>query len=231
MKWVFSSLVVLNVAFFLWVTGHWLPQQAARQAQRPSLSGEAMGVLAADVGTSSPSEIEEDEPEPSPVPGADADEAGGCLAVGPFSEPKAADHAARLLEGMDLAYRRTTARERIVEGYRVLVGPLPSLAAAEAMRKRLSAMGLTDHYIIQSGLENAVALGFFSQQDKAKQFVADLASKGIKAKLKPRVHDVPQAVWLELPSPGPNAQIQQQLKDAQWIEPSAGVRRRPCPSG
>jgi cell division protein FtsN len=230
MKWVFSTLLVLNVAFFLWVTGHWLPRQAAEQVQRPSIRGEAMAVLAADVGTPAGNTDSNTAAVP-PVAEAGADEPGGCVAVGPFAAPKAAEHAARLLEGMGLAYRRITASERIIEGYRVLVGPLPNLAAAEAMRQRLSAMGLTDHYIIQSGLENAVALGFFSQRDKAEQFMADLASKGIEAELKPRAQEVPQAVWLELPPPGPDAQVLKQLETTQWIEPAAGVRRRACPEG
>jgi cell division septation protein DedD len=176
MRWLFWVLVLVNLAITLWATGIHQPADTAR-LYRPPVHGERMMLL--ETGTESP--------RPS-----------HCQVLGPFATRDLAEPALAVATEAGVPAALRSEAEQQVEGYRVLVGPFKDAATAEAMHRRLATKGVQGHYVIRSGLSNAIALGFFSELAKAEQFLDELAAKGVKAEIRVRQQEGPLQWWLDL---------------------------------
>jgi hypothetical protein len=226
MKRVFLGLVLCNVVLFLWATGHHAPPPATTHTPRPAINGEGMRPLDAAAATA-PSAVTPVTPRPQPAP---ATAQTKCYAVGPFTSNQSARQAGRLLAGSGYTHTARTEAERVIDGYRVVVGPFASADAIAAMRKRLDSLGLRDQYVLKDGLQTQIALGFFSQLDSAEHFVADLAAKGVTADLKARTHAGQGLTWLDVVADDAGNDTQAKLQAMDWGEPKVKVQEQPCSS-
>jgi len=176
MRWLFWALVLVNLAITLWATGIHQSADTAR-LHRPPVHGDRMMLLDTTTDSASP---------------------GRCMVLGPFASRDLAEPALAVATEAGIPATLRSEAEQQVEGYRVLVGPFKDTATAEAMHQQLAAKGVEGHYVIRSGLSNAIALGFFSELTKAEQFLGELAAKGVKAEIRVRQQEGAPQWWLDL---------------------------------
>lgn len=224
MKKVFLALVLCNVALFLWATGQHGVPRAPAHPPRPAINGEGMRPLDAGAAktTHGASEV-------TPVVQAPAPAGRQCYAVGPFTSTRAATVAGHLLDGSAFTYTSRSEAERVIDGYRVVVGPFASPDAVAAMRKRLHKLGLDDQYLLKDGLQTQIAVGFFGQLDSAERFVAKLAGEGVTADLKVRDHAGQQLIWLDVVADNATADTLSTLQAKDWGQAKVKVEVQPCP--
>jgi hypothetical protein len=225
MKWFFWTLLLANVAVFFWATGHGehVPKRVA--GPRPPVNADKMQLLGVAAATEDNSADASVPPATKPVASAGP---AACYTVGPFDNAAQAAQGGRLLRQQNLVFAQRREQERVVDGYRIVVGPLPSIEMAERKHSELTAAGLEGHYIIESGLENAIALGFFSQLDKAEKFIRQLAAKGIRASLRPRSRRGDQLIWLDIGGSGLPPGLLAGLQQTDWGNDKVLVRPRNC---
>jgi len=221
-----AALLLVNLGMLLWGAYHQPPAVPAAMQPRTDIRPEQLQPLP-----------RERAPEPVAAGPGEAETAAGntdgagCWTVGPFLSQEAAAAGGLELGRLGLAYTRRSGRDAVVEGFRVLVGPLRSPGDVQAMRRRLVELGIEDHYIIRSGPENAIALGFFSSKAGAEGYAEELAAKGIRAYLKERALENAQVYWLDLTSAGLSATQRSVLGKVEWASPPAQLRPRSCSAG
>ncbi len=134
-------------------------------------------------------------PTPPPTPVADT-----CLRLGPFAD---ADAASKAQETLRAAAKRIAVREQQTQagrdrGWRVYLPPAADRAAADATAERLRAAGFKDLLVVGNGAEaNGIALGRFSNEDRARQHAETLRAAGFEAKAE-ALGETKTAYWLEL---------------------------------
>jgi hypothetical protein len=217
-----AALVLVNLGLLLWGAYHQPPAVPAAMQPRADIRPEQLQPLPRERVA---------EPDTAGSEKGDAvakADAAGCWTVGPFLSPEAAAAGGLELGRIGLAYTRRSGRDAVVEGFRVLVGPLRSPGDVQAMRRRLVELGIEDHYIIRSGPENAIALGFFSSKAGAEAYAEQLAAKGIRAYLKERALENAQVYWLDLTVTGLSDAQHSALDKVEWASPPAQLRPRSC---
>jgi len=112
-----------------------------------------------------------------------------CQLAGPFDEEAVAKRRAGELRssGLEVALEQHSVLAQ--EGLRVVSEKMPSRAAAKALYERMRAAGFRDLYIVTHGkYEDQVALGLYKHERPARERIAEIATKGFQAELRP---------WLE----------------------------------
>ncbi len=229
MRWLFWSLVLFNVGLFLWATGH---QSALREAGRtplPPINADKMQLLKAyrAVPGRTPSSVTPIQ-EPTATGQANVPSPRRCFTVGPFSSNESAARAGRLLRELGHVSSERKERERVIEGYRVVIGPLASLQAVEEMQKRLADLGVSGYYTLRSGPKNTIALGFFTQLDNAEKYIGQLAAKGIQAGMKVRSREGNLLYWFDVDVRDSSEETASELEQTDWGPTTVFVRKRPC---
>lgn len=186
MRWVFFSLLILNVVYLVFS----LVMRAAPAPQRviaPSVTGAAETLVLLE--------------ESSLSGGRDARSGAGmpplCPVVGPWDQLAAADQAAQTLAK---------------SGYRVMVEPLrvardrlhwvylPAIADRDqALRvlRELQSRGV-DSFIVADGVDaNAISLGYFSSADSARGLMMKMQTAGYPAEMRQTAKEVTE-YWLRV---------------------------------
>jgi len=213
MKWVFGTLLVINVTLLMWGAYH-QRTESPLPPPRGSVNADAIRLLSAYGGLAGEPEAEQPPPR-------------HCYVMGPYPDQKQAAAAGRGLERFDLTYEVKGQEARTADGFRVLIGPLASAQATAAMSKRLRELGESDHYVARSEGEFVLAAGFFSRRDAAEQRVRDLAANKIEARAVPRSANLPPAHWVEFELP-PARELPELLQSA-LAAPTGRLRPRVCP--
>ncbi len=186
MRWVFFSLLILNVVYLVFS----LVMRAAPAPQRviaPSVTGapETLVLL-----------------EESSLPGGRVSRAGSgmpplCPVVGPWDQLAAADQAAQTLAKS--GYRAAVeslrvARDRLHWVY------LPAIADRDqALRvlRELQSRGV-DSFIVADGVDaNAISLGYFSSADSARGLMMKMQTAGYPAEIRQTAKEVTE-YWLRV---------------------------------
>lgn len=111
----------------------------------------------------------------------------------------------------------------------VIFPPLPSPAAAQAKLDELSAIGITDMFIVKSGVwANALSLGLYANEDLARRRVRELEEKNVHG-----IHIEPQpkqgtAYYFVIRSD--DADALKSLNDAKTAYPNSTLARVACRS-
>jgi hypothetical protein len=121
-----------------------------------------------------------------------------CVAFGPYENPALLRRANEVLQPQVLRARvrnETTG----ARGWRVLVPPLASREAAQALADRMTAAGLDDLLVMPTGVDaNGVALGRFGSEDSARRREAQVRAAGFgEAKVEP-IGDVRTQGWIDV---------------------------------
>lgn len=188
MRWVFFSLLILNVVYLVFS----LVMRAAPAPQRliaPSVTGAAETLVL----------LEE-----SSLPrggGGDSRTGSGmpplCPVVGPWDQLAAADQAAQVLAKS--GYRATVEALRVARD-RLHWVHLPAIADREqALRvlRELQSRGV-DSFIVADGADaNAISLGYFSSADSARGLMMKMQTAGYPAEMRQTAKEVTE-YWLRV---------------------------------
>ena len=120
-----------------------------------------------------------------------------CYRLGPWQQQAQVVAARATLQPR---VQRIVQREVPVDpsGWRVLLPPLASRDLAQATVARLEASGFNDHFIIGQGDEaNAIALGRFTAEERARRHQAALGAAGFNARVEPLGGGEP-SLWLDV---------------------------------
>ena len=216
MKWLVGVLLLLNVALFLWATGHQADSVDGGPEFRQSVNPSGMRLI---------SEIE-------PPAAPDAGSQAGCYRVGPFYNQNAVALATQKLDILKLTFRQRTVKERELRAYRVYLGPYSTESAIETQRNLLRAGGISDHYVKrESEGTSLISLGLFSQKSGADAFARELEKKRINTRLRTEDRVLGPTFWLELDDREGNRAARSELEQASWGDPRAKLRPLPCDGG
>lgn len=186
MRWVFFSLLILNVVYLVFS----LVMRGAPAPQRvlaPSAMGAAETLVL----------LEE-----SSLPGRrDASSGSGmpplCPVVGPWDQLTAADQAAQMLARS--GYRATVESLRVARD-RLHWVHLPAIADRDqALRvlRELQSRGV-DSFIVADGADaNAISLGYFSSADSARGLMMKMQTAGYPAEMRQTAKQVTE-YWLRV---------------------------------
>ncbi len=222
MKWFFWFFVLVNLAIFLWPYGD-SGTDASLQPRAP-VNPDSMRLLDAK------------RPRAFTAAGIQAGVAGGsaaagqraCYAVGPFATRDAATKAAVALKDLRLVHGFRAEKEKVVEGYRVLVAGLESAAAAEILQTHLNERGFDGHYVIRFRQGSAVALGFFAELANAEKLLQRLTAIGVQGELIVREREGDLVHWIDFQDPATGRPVIAVLQQMEWGIPDVSVWERPC---
>jgi hypothetical protein len=118
-----------------------------------------------------------------------------CVRIGALSVDAAQDLRARIASPA-----RVVDEERrevpIVDGYYVLIPPLPSRQAGNTKLEELSAAGVKDTWLFRSGeLRNAISLGYFKRQASALRHAETVRELGFDAEVREKPVQA-ERLWL-----------------------------------
>lgn len=229
LRWSFAVLVLANIGLLMW--GIWYreaPTGEGRAPQPPinadrmiplTAPGLALRPRAEPAPKKPPAEAEAPPAEPPPPK--------HCVSVGPYESEELAQQGGKKLEAARHAYRLRTEASRIESSYWIYLPKAKNRKAAERSLKELTRLGIADHYIMQEpGMENIVSLGLFAQADNARNRMADLEKKGIKAQQETR-YRTRTFYWLDLDT-GKPPELAASLKKLGWAEGEIQTRDQAC---
>ena len=146
-----------------------------------------------------------------------------CGRVGPLRPADADKLLAGLPEGVELL-SDTSAEQRKVDAYYVLILPLENRAAGRKKVRELNAAGLKDTWLFQGGeYRNGISLGVFSQQQGAQRHAALVEKKGFSAVVREKTSTAKRR-WLELRKQGEG-----DLRGALSLPDGVGFAPQTCP--
>lgn len=152
--------------------------------------------------TASADSPDDSAPEPDPLPSADPDsgepprvdsasattaaapvQLRACVRVGPLDD----DQAGRLIGALPADARLIkdeTRATKAVDGYYVMIPPLPSAQAGRETLARLADAGITDTWLFPSGeFRNAISLGYFKREQSAQRHADQITRQGFNAEV------------------------------------------------
>ena len=210
-KWVVGVLALVNVALFLWATGHRSVSSASPEDFRQQVNAASMRLLRENALSAA---------ESGKTP---------CFRVGPFYELNAVALASQKLDILKVPYGQRTIKERQLRAYRVFLGPYSTESAIEAQRGLLRENGITDLYLKREpGGTSLISLGLFSQRQGAEDFVRDLTRKRLPAQARAEERVLGPTFWLELEQSSANRAAENELRATRWGDPRAKLRPFPC---
>ncbi len=208
MKWLFFSLVLVNVALYLWATGHPDSGPDAAQAAQRQVNERSMTLLSER---------------------GDAGGTGGqvCMRIGPFLTQSTFADASRALGEMGLNFNRTAVSARKLKTWRVyLDAPGDETAALGALEKKLAEMEV-DHYRFEDNGVEYLSVGLFSQSSDARNFVSRMRENGIETTYRPELRTLGPLRWIEVEKL-PDRHAREQLEAQTWGDALASVTSFPC---
>ncbi|MDP6391353.1 MAG: hypothetical protein QGI35_00100 [Arenicellales bacterium] len=212
MRWVFMTLVLVNVAFYLWVTGHSAQNSFAYDPPAPSVNEGSMELL------------HESEARRSSRVSTD------CLRIGPFATEETYTQGSRLLVNKGYGFTRNVVSARELRTFRVFAGPFKSTVEMDATDKKLEKLGL-EHYTQQDKGGKILSIRTFPQGElqggEAERFVAELIAQGLDVNVRPEVRILGPLRWLEV-SDVVTEERRQALAALDWADALVRLAAVPC---
>lgn len=190
MRSVFLTLVLANVLMLAWQ--FWVD---------PAPSGPVLGGpddLAAFTKGAIPNT---GRPAPSTTEAA-APPLGACLRVGPVPTAAAAQQALEQLAARGIDAVPIARDAQVWLGHWVQIGGFVSVPAAETARRRLTAGGLADVYLMQDGVQPMISLGVFRDRSGADRVARAARTLGFEVSLRDRYRPTVEQWLLIRPRPG-----------------------------
>ncbi|MCH6583543.1 MAG: hypothetical protein O7B27_00055 [Gammaproteobacteria bacterium] len=222
MKLLFGSMLLLNVAMFMWGSWYEAPPTGTVVDRRSPVNADKLRVLSAAAGVPS---AKSTGPRLQPWALRAVGSKRVCASVGPFPSVAMVRGAQSDLADLDLEHRQRQEVKKTVASYRVYLPPQVSRQAAQDKRKQLTRMGFKDHYIIdEPGRKNAVSLGVFAVERNAWILGRKLAEKGISAKQE-TLHHTETVYWLDLEF---GQEATERFTQLEWESPRVRIWDRAC---
>lgn len=185
MRWIFFSLVVVNLVYFgwQWVVGvaEWAPPKAVMQAA-PAVP--ELRLLAED-------------PQPPRVAKPLHDRPGPCVVVGPWDHRNTANQAGARLEdaGLSVRVRQITVQDDPLHW--VYLPPFSSHDQAMEVLKELQSRDVSSFIVTTGEYANAISLGYFRNGDSAQGIRMKMRQEGYSAYVTQIIKPVTE-FWLSL---------------------------------
>jgi len=146
-----------------------------------------------------------------------------CARAGPF-EPDDADRLIAGLPGHIELLSDVSEEYTRVDRYYVLIPALPSRAEGRNKLRELADAGFTDTWLFPSGeYRNAISMGYFSREARARRHAADIVKKGFETEVREKA-SLRQRRWLLLKRADADG------KDFELPLPKgAGIEPQACP--
>lgn len=204
MRGFFFLLLLTNVAFLAWQV--WQDEPAAQDSPYHGVAplnegltllselpaGERPALREAPVQATVPRAEATQQKRDEPVAQAQRQEALGriCLRVGPIAEREVLDKLAASLKRLGAEDIQEGSGQSQKTNYWVMLPPYESRKKASEAASLLKQSRVRDFFIVRSGeYENAVSLGVFSTQERARRRFEEIA--GLKARLRrPRIEEI-----------------------------------------
>jgi hypothetical protein len=222
MKLLFSAMLLLNIALFMWGSWYEPPTTGAVVDRRPPVNADKLRVLSAKAEAPS---AKPTGPRLQPWALRAARTERVCASVGPFPSVTMVRRAQSGLADLDLDHRQRQEVKKTVASYRVYLPPQVSRRAAQDKRKQLTSMGFKDHYLLdEPGRENAISLGVFAVERNAWILGRKLAEKGISTKQE-TLHHTETVYWLDLEF---GQEAAERFTQLEWEGPKVRIWDRAC---
>lgn len=216
MRWIVASLVLLNIAAFVYFQLFAEAKSANTVAVSNSASREGAAqsiTLLSELGDKQQIESVRVEPsQPQPAARSLAVNEPLCTLVGAFKKLLKAEYFVERLQSLGLNAEVKNVVVNSEPGYWLHLPPEKSRKDALRRLSELQRRGV-DSYVIPSGnLANGISLGMFSNKQRAEAMLASVGSQGYK----PEIVNVPREqkeIWAFLPQ-GEAAK----LSDERWSE-------------
>ena len=208
MNWLFFSLVLLNLALYLWASGHPESSPGEVRVAESEVNSRAMLLLSEVVDAAG-----------------DARQAG-CVRIGPFQTQSTFADATRILEEMGLVYSKPQVSARKLKTWRVAMAAPADAGALNTLRERLKSLDI-EHYKFEENDSQMLSLGLFSQSNDARSFVARLKEDDIEASYRPELRTLGPLRWIELGQERDQF-AKQKLAETRWGDAMAKVIQVPC---
>lgn len=146
-----------------------------------------------------------------------------CYTLGPYRDRELADAAAARIRQEGLPASRRSSVERELRNYWVLIPPLATKQAADAIAAQLNRRGVKDFFVTQEP-PNALSLGVFSQRRYADRRVREMEDLGYEVEVEPIYRDR-TVYWLDYETRGGHVVPEQVWRGS--VPDAAGVERLP----
>lgn len=190
MRWIFISLVLANVGYFLlW----WLPEPAQEAKPVASVVSTEEGIGKLELLA----EMDEKPVERLALSVGDDSGEALCTLVGPFSELVVAENTIENLQALEISLSLQNIEVPEGSSYWVYLPPEESRKTALRKLRELQAKGIDSYVIPKGDLANGISFGMFSRKVLADRRLEDMKSQGYGAKL----HEVKRShseVWVML---------------------------------
>ena len=190
MRWIFITLIVINLVFFVWQQfGQTGDTSAPPRTYQPAKSADLS--MLSERNQKSLQEFQAVVSNPITQPSGPEIADGACLTIGSFPDIFAGRQVVNQLASLDIAAEVRAVDEATGEhDYRVLIPPLNSLQESFRKLRELKARNI-DSYVITAG-DNAlgISLGVYSTESLALQTRDRLVEDGYPVRLIeiPRLH-------------------------------------------
>lgn len=175
MRWIFISLVVLNLAYL----GYQFTQPKKVEQQQ------AVDVEVATGVASIPLLSEVKGVKSRPSAGKSKSSVNSlCWAVGPYKIELDAKHLYARMTALDLKAQIKPQSILVKEEFWVYLPPLPNKKQAVRKLKELQKRKVDSFVVTEGELANGISLGLFSQQESVDRLLASLKKKKITPKVK-----------------------------------------------
>jgi len=217
MRWIVASLVVLNIAVFVYfqLFAKKESSDSIVKPVAPVLGSIESVVLLSEVKGSVPVEsikVESPTVRPEMLPKPFEIDEPLCTLVGSFKRLLKAEYFVERLQSLGLSAEVKNLVVDSQPGYWLHLPPEKSRKEALRRLSELQRRGI-DSYVIPSGnLANGISLGMFSSKERAESMMSSVSAQGYK----PQIVDVPREqkeIWAFLPQ-GEAAK----LSDERWSE-------------
>lgn len=186
MKWVFAALLFGNVVYWMWGLWYGGPVLPPERPPRADIAPQKLRLITEPGVVTvprAPQQTREAPAAPLAPIATGAPGVGVCFTVGPFADVAAQTTAGTRLQELGLSYLERT-QERQEVSHLLYLAPFSSAKAAEARRRQLTRLGITDHALLNDAAKkNAISLGLFRDPAGAQTRLRELAAKGVNAKL------------------------------------------------
>ncbi len=175
MRWVFISLLLMNLAYLGYelskVDAPVQPQQAVTLNSPKSATQLVLLSEMAAPASKKPTAVK------SPTQQT-------CWAVGSFATELDAKHVYARMLALDIKAQVQGREKLLKKEFWVYLPPLPNKKQALRKLKELQRRNIDSYIITEGDLENGISLGLFSQQESVDRLVASLKKKQIEPEIK-----------------------------------------------
>ena len=211
MKWIFWSMLLVNLGFATWRINYAAPAQAPSSTTVLPLPGHVNRLLLLSEFDESPlrerSGSASSATEETPGSESESDElmlarrAGLCLSVGPLVNLADVERVGVWLQSRGGQSTLREGERREISRFWVYFPPFPDRDAAvnrvEQMRRDL----IDDIYVIPRGdMANAISLGLYSRRESLERRLQELRKKGYEPSIVPR-YETQKASWFDVTFP------------------------------